>query len=291
MDHSVDYVVDAELERLVGEVHRPVGVARPLPVVADVVVVVGDHHQAPVGVVVLEESVVHGDEIRTPDVLEVERLDVEEGIEDGVRDVELHRRVAGEDALHLDEEVVELAGLHEVVHHQEPALEQPGPQVLGFLIARVPEPDFTQVGEGAPEEGGLVERVDVAAALVERERGVFPQDAGEVLLAPRIVVVPLQVEPPVERPPAVARRLETDPGEGEAVAVGVVVVFEGEFHRVRVGPEGRGEREPVPGPRGVGRRPLQPAGREEDRAEGAQPDPGGGDARRRPPSAAGRPGP
>ena len=87
MRHPVDDVVDAKLESLVGDIDGHPAGSRPLPVVPDVVVVVGDDHEPLGGVVVLKDAVVNGLEAGKCRVFEVERLDIEEGVEDPEIDV------------------------------------------------------------------------------------------------------------------------------------------------------------------------------------------------------------
>src|SRR5687768_2182436 len=58
MRDPVDHVIDAQLVRLVRGVEREHALSGPFPVLGDVVVEVGDHHQPPRGVVPLEYAVV-----------------------------------------------------------------------------------------------------------------------------------------------------------------------------------------------------------------------------------------
>ncbi len=70
------------------------------------------------------------------------------------------------------------------------------------------------------EEPRIGQLEHVAAAREHVDMGHFVDDAGEVLLRHRIVVVPLEIQAPHERAAAPLRRLELDPGEDEAARVG-----------------------------------------------------------------------
>ena len=130
MGEAVEDVVHAELEASAGEVDRipTVGLIRPFPVVADVVVVVDDDHQSLRGVVVLEDAVEQGVEVGQGGMREVEVFDPEEDLEHRMAGVELDQSSFRQHLGDLALEVAKIAAVQthvgEVVDDQEAALQQ-----------------------------------------------------------------------------------------------------------------------------------------------------------------------
>src|SRR3954469_2572712 len=121
MRHRIDDVVHAELVRLVREIHRRVAGVGPLPVLADVVVHVGDRDQPFLRVVVLEDAPVRR---RQPAVGRRERqriVDLEERMEGGGTAVQLHPVPLGQHAPHLRLQVLPIVAA-KVVEDDEAAL-------------------------------------------------------------------------------------------------------------------------------------------------------------------------
>src|SRR4051812_42464110 len=91
MGHPIDYVVHAQLVGLVVEVDGGVARVRPFPVLAHVLVVVDDDQQPLGGIVVLVDAQVVRRGPAEVGMRERARVaHAEEGVEDGVRGVQLH---------------------------------------------------------------------------------------------------------------------------------------------------------------------------------------------------------
>src|SRR5690606_20144860 len=190
----VHHVVDAELVCLVGQFDRKEALIRPLPVVSDVVVVVGDEQQSLRRIVVLE----HSPELRlhsTIRVAKVQRLDMEEGVEQWMRRVELNEPKLREHAANLLLEVDPVPATNEVVEDDEAPLQHVRTKVRYLFVGRPPEAGFAEIEHRMPEDLGIVQRQHVAALKVHVEKADLLEDAREVPLRAWIVVIPLEVSP------------------------------------------------------------------------------------------------
>src|SRR5262249_28535005 len=167
VEDAVDEIVDAVLVRFVVEIDRREAGVGPLPVLADVAVDVGNHHQALRRVVVLEDPPV----ARMKPPAGVRRMGLERHrigyLEEGVPD--LLRTVADldpagfrHDTAHLLLQVDPRAlALAEVVEDQKAALLQVAAEALGLLVRRRPEARFGHVRHRIVEQLRVVERQDV----------------------------------------------------------------------------------------------------------------------------------
>src|SRR5687768_2754649 len=206
--HPINDVVDGQLVGVIRDVHWPPPVARPLHVVADVIVVIDHHHQRLPGIVVLVDAKKLGGEIRVVRVLHVERRNPEEDVEDGMRDGETVDARLRKHATNLRLEVRPLAA-HEVVDDEEPAFLQILSQSFDFRVRRVPVPRLRQVRDRVAEQRRIVERVDVAPFDVWPERRQLAHHREEIALHLRIV----------ELPSASPRHGVANPGERESPVV------------------------------------------------------------------------
>src|SRR5215203_2931675 len=80
--HPVDDVIDGQLVSVVRDVHGPPPLARPLHVVADIVVVIDHHHERLRGIVVFVDAEKLGCEVGVVRVLHVQRRNAEKSVED-----------------------------------------------------------------------------------------------------------------------------------------------------------------------------------------------------------------
>src|SRR5918992_1761849 len=124
--HTINDVIHRQLVRVIRDVHRPPPVPGPLHVVANVVVVVDDHHQRLTWVVVFMDTQELRGKVRVVRVLHVERGDSKEDVEDRVRDIESIDAGLRKDTPHLRLEVHPLAA-HEVVDDEKTTLCQIAP--------------------------------------------------------------------------------------------------------------------------------------------------------------------
>src|SRR5437588_1015644 len=186
--HPVNDVVDADFVRFIGLVDRFEAGIGPLPVLRDVGVVV-DHHHDPLRriVVLIDRPEDRGRRIVI--LRDVERLDLEEAVEDVVRDVEIVNLRLRQRAQHLRLEVAPVA-VPEVVDDEEAAFEQEGAQVRRFLRRHRPRPGFAEVRDGIPEQLRTVERQDIGLLGVRVEIAHLVEDLHEMLFARRVIVRP-----------------------------------------------------------------------------------------------------
>ena len=224
-----------------------------LPVVSQVVVVVGDHHQPLRGIVVFEDAMV----LRpAASVGRRQRLgigDLEERVEDGRQGVQIGEVVEhpfGKHPHHLGLEVGPVARAAEVVEDHEAALEEIVPESLLFGLVHLPEAGLGDVGQRIAVKLRVVEGEDVAAALVGVQEGRGGQDPGQVALGAGIVVRPGRLTPApaaarqeTARHPPPAGHVGADAHEGEAAVVGDVRFLDGGRRRTgrcrgRKGPAG-----------------------------------------------------
>ena len=108
-------------------------------------------------------------------------------------------------------------GAVEVLEHREAALQQVGAERLRLAIGEVPETGLPHVGDRILEQLGIVERQNQAAVGADVERGQRLEDAGQVLLGARVVVIPRGAEPAARKPDV---GLPAQPHERELAVVG-----------------------------------------------------------------------
>ena len=227
MRHAVEEIVHAELVRLVGVVHRPQSAAGPFPELRDVGVVVDDHDEPLLRIVVLVDAF----ENRPPRVVGlgkiVERLNLEKRVKDRMRHVHVEELHAGEDTVHVPLERVPAAGAVaapadglEVVDDDEAAFLDVGAQRGGARVAQRPPADFDDVCQRILEQLRIFERdhVDLVRARVEEAEVVH--DPHQVLFRERIPVDPGR---PSAGPVAARRGVVLDADEGELTVVRDVV--------------------------------------------------------------------
>src|SRR4029077_5487536 len=102
VSETVDHVVDADLIGLVGFAHRTQPETRPLPELRDVGVVVDDHLQALGRIVVLEQSAEDRPAADAEDLRhDLEVVDLEERVEDGMGCVQIVEARVGHHPLHV----------------------------------------------------------------------------------------------------------------------------------------------------------------------------------------------
>src|SRR5438093_689899 len=189
MGHRVNDVVDSELVGFVCIADGREARVRELPVLRDVVVVVRDRDQAFGRVVVLEHPEVDRTEAAIIWWLELLRSrNLEERMEDGVRAVELDPPTFGQHVAHLRREIAPAAAIFgEIVEDDEPPLLEVGAEARRLRLGQRPEPGLGHIGDGMPEQLGIVERVDVGLLDVGREQRHLVHDLHEVALAGRVV--------------------------------------------------------------------------------------------------------
>src|SRR5439155_293343 len=190
MCHAVDDVVNAELIRFVGFVDRLESRVRPFPVFRDVGVVVHHHHHPLIRIVALEDR----PERRCAAIVilrdDVETVDLEEGVENRLRCVELDEPPFRQHALYLLLEIVPVVAAAEVVEDHEATLQQVRTKVGRLLVRHEPAARLGHVGERILEQVRIVERKDVALLRVRRQIADLVHDLHEVPLAGRVVVRP-----------------------------------------------------------------------------------------------------
>src|ERR1041385_2016257 len=214
--HGVDDVVHAQLVRLVGEVDREEPGVREFPVLAHVEAVVDDRHHPLLRIVVLEDAVELGLDPPIIGMLEVERRDPVEGVEDRVIGGERDEPGLRQHPAHLRLEVVPVRP-DEVVHEEEAALLQVRAEPGHFLLVRRPVARLAEIGERELEQLRVVERQDGAAVGAHPHRGQLLEDLRKVGVRLRVVVAPLDV--PVDPVLDAAALGEPDPRVGEAAVV------------------------------------------------------------------------
>ena len=92
--------------------------------------------------------------------------------------------------MHLRLEVGPLRRAVEVLEDREAALQQVGAERLCFAVGEGPEPRLPHERDRVFEEIRIVERQDLVAVVVDVEVGQLADDRREVLLSPRVIVVP-----------------------------------------------------------------------------------------------------
>ena len=120
--------------------------------------------------------------------------DAVEGIEDLVGGRQSHRPQVRQHSSHLRLEVEPVVP-REVIEDDEAALEQIVTQAQHFLVGRAPVSRLAEIRDGILEQLGIVEREDVAVLRANAQRGQLAEDPGEVPLATRVIVRPLDVLP------------------------------------------------------------------------------------------------
>ena len=198
-------------------------------VLADVVVVVGDEEEPLRRIVVLERADEEGLLVAAVVLHEVEGGHVEEGVEDGVADVELDHPHLGQHALHLRFEIGPVSAA-EVVEDDEAPLQQVRAEVRRFLVGLRPVAGLCHVRHGELHEIGRpdVENRAADGPGVGRDGRNLVEDLHEVALRARVVVGPRRPLSPAEAAapePAAAQLVRGDalrvaePGEHEPPVV------------------------------------------------------------------------
>src|SRR5439155_14557414 len=101
MRHAVDQIIDAQLVGFVRVVEWSETATRPLPVLGDVRVVVFDHHQPLARIVVLEQPAKHRPPSNVGLRKVVDRFDLEKGVEDWLRGIQIDETSLRKYALHV----------------------------------------------------------------------------------------------------------------------------------------------------------------------------------------------
>ena len=128
MHQPVHKKVRRKLVRIVGEVYRKPSVARPLHVIADIVVEADDREHSTVNLIVLENSVILGTRSGRGRMMHaVQCLQGEEALKDWMGDLETHKAYVGNDHAHGLFERIPLLLEEEVVDDQKTATLQPLP--------------------------------------------------------------------------------------------------------------------------------------------------------------------
>ena len=150
----IHHVVHAELVCLVRQVDRVPARIRELPVLPDVVVEVHDRHETPRRIVILEDSPeLHRRAVRAR---HLQRLDLEERLEDRMGQLHGKRPRIGQHALELRLEVAPVVA-PEVVENDEPALEHIVAEPDNLDIGRKPKARLRHVCERKLVELRVVE--------------------------------------------------------------------------------------------------------------------------------------
>ena len=165
--HRVHEIVDTEAIRVGRRRVTVQPLRRPLPVVADVVVPVGNSHHAAGRPIVIEQS----EELRRDStqhrVRNVERPQAEKGLEDRMAHVEADEIVIRQHDLHLRDEVAPFPVPIEVVEDDESALQQILAQIRRLRFIGRPAAGLGQVDDRILEDARVIEVEDVRA--VQRE--------------------------------------------------------------------------------------------------------------------------
>src|SRR5690606_36194604 len=103
---------------------------------------------------------------------------------------ERHGDDAGPDPLHVGRELPERALAREVVEHDEAALFQVRPQSLDLLGRRLPLARLREQRDRVPEQLGVAQPEHVAAITERAHVRELREDAAEVALRERVVVMP-----------------------------------------------------------------------------------------------------
>ncbi len=151
----------------------------------------------------------------TARVRNLERLDLEERVEDRVREIQPLHDATRKDAVHCGLEHRPLVLEVEVVDDEEPALVEIVPQAGGLGVARIPVTGFRKIRDRILEQLGVVKRLHVGAVDAHVQDRDVLKNGGQIAFHQRIVgrpsPIPL-IRDPHEREPAVVRDGRPDAG-------------------------------------------------------------------------------
>src|SRR5918999_536336 len=151
-------------------------------------------------------------EVRVP---VVQRRDVEERVENGMRWIQPNDACLRQHLQHLRLEVVPVLS-EEIVEDDEAALLQICAHPGCLSIGQRPEPWLRDVGNGEAMQLWIVEGEDVSAVHERLERAQLLHDLHQVPLGVGEVVIPLEIATPSTLAP---EGLEFDPRESESAVV------------------------------------------------------------------------
>src|SRR5262245_1033804 len=133
MHEGVHYLVNTKLERRCRKLHRYLATIQAFPELAQVIVVIDDHHEP--SMIVFQSQKLD----RPPAIgwRHIERFHLIKGTEDLMRNRERNDVAARKNLLHLIDEIPQMLLAAKVVHKHEPAALEIFSKILDVLIIQV----------------------------------------------------------------------------------------------------------------------------------------------------------
>src|SRR5947208_6265444 len=193
-------IVHAVFIGLVGFFDGHERIVGPLPVLADIVVVIDHHHEA---LLVVAHAQVLGNEAASVRRWRQQVRDIIETLEYLVRAGQLLKGMLRKHHLQLRFEVFDLALPPEVVHDQKTSAQEILAHVVRLFLGQVQKPYLAEIRNRILEDLVVVKGNNMSFA-VDVELGDLRQDLHEVLVSRWIIVTPRRTLP-AKSPPVQAR--------------------------------------------------------------------------------------
>lgn len=142
--HRIHHKVNPKPQSGICERSRREGIIRPLPIIAEIIIVGSDSHDP---ALIVQDSPKSGLALASGAVgrNDIEGLDVVEAVEDGVADRELLEGAIRQNPLHVCHQLAPLSLTSKVVEDHESALLQVLSQVFDLLVGCLPVPGLRYV--------------------------------------------------------------------------------------------------------------------------------------------------